>query len=75
MAPTLWRSAFDHRGLTYFWESTRQPNIFWVELDQLDLSQGAQVGHLVAEEGPTRAGEVSSGFSAALPFAFLPEAM
>lgn len=73
VAPTLWRSAIDHRSLTYFWESTRQPNIFWVDLNQLDLSVGAPAGRLVAEDGPTRSGEASGEFVATEPFAFLPE--
>jgi penicillin V acylase-like amidase (Ntn superfamily) len=73
VAPTLWRSAIDHRSLTYFWESTSQPNIFWVELDKLDLSVGASAARLIAEDGPTRSGEVSGAFVASEPFAFLPE--
>jgi penicillin V acylase-like amidase (Ntn superfamily) len=73
VAPTLWRSAIDHRSLTYFWESTSQPNIFWVELDKLDLSVGASPARLTAEDGPIRSGEVSGAFAASEPFAFLPE--
>lgn len=73
VAPTRWRSAIDHRSLTYFWESTLQPNIFWVELSELDLSEGAPARRLVAEDGPTRSGEVSADFEAATPFEFLPE--
>jgi choloylglycine hydrolase len=73
VAPTLWRTAIDHRSLTYYWESTSQPNVFWTELGNLDLSPGAPTRRLVAEEGPTRAGEVSDAFVDAAPFPFLPE--
>jgi len=73
VAPTLWRTAIDHRSLTYYWESTSQPNVFWTELANLDLSPGAPARRLVAEAGPTRAGEVSADFAVTVPFSFLPE--
>ncbi len=73
VAPTLWRTAIDHRSLTYYWEGTGQPNVFWTELAQLDLSPGAPARRLEAEEGPTRAGEVSDQFVVAEPFSYLPE--
>jgi choloylglycine hydrolase len=74
VAPTLWRSAVDHRSMTYYWEATNLPNVFWVELERLDLAPGAPVRRLEAELGPVRAGEVSDAFGAAEPFTFLPEA-
>ena len=73
VAPTLWRTAVDHRSLTYYWESTNQPNVFRTELANLDLAPGAPARRLVAEEGPTRAGEVSGDFVDAAPFTYLPE--
>jgi choloylglycine hydrolase len=73
VASTLWRSAVDHRSLTYYWEATDQPNVFWVELERLDLSPGAPVRRLAAEDGPVRSGEVSDQFAPAEPFTFLPE--
>jgi penicillin V acylase-like amidase (Ntn superfamily) len=74
VAPTLWRTAIDHRSLTYYWEGTNQPNVFWIELGNLDLSSGASVKRLQAEDGPTRAGEVSNDFAEAELFAYLAEA-
>jgi penicillin V acylase-like amidase (Ntn superfamily) len=71
VAPTNWRSGVDHRELRYFWESTWQPNVFWVELARIDLSAGAPVRRLVAEDGPTRNGDCSHEFEPAEPFAFL----
>jgi len=73
VAPTLWRTAIDHRSLTYYWEATDQPNVFWVEIEHLDLSSGAPVKRLEAEGGPTRAGEVSGAFVEAELFTYLPE--
>ena len=73
VAPTLWRTAIDHRSLTYYWEGTNQPNLFWTELANLDLSPGAPTRRLEAEDGPTRAGEVSDDFVEAEPFLYLAE--
>ncbi len=73
VAPTLWRTAIDHRSLTYYWEATDRPNVFWTELANLDLGPGAAVKRLEAEGGPVRSGEVSGQFVAADLFDFLPE--
>jgi penicillin V acylase-like amidase (Ntn superfamily) len=73
VAPTLWRTAIDHRSLTYYWEETSQPNVFWVSLENLDLSVGGPVRRLEAEGGPTRNGEVSGEFADAELFTYLPE--
>jgi penicillin V acylase-like amidase (Ntn superfamily) len=74
VAPTLWRTAIDHQSMTYYWEATNQPNVFWMELANLDLSPGAPVKRLEAEGGPTRAGEVSKDFVETDLFEFLSEA-
>lgn len=40
---TLWFTLADTTHLTYYFQSTRSPNLYWVELDNLDLSEGAPV--------------------------------
>ena len=74
VAPTLWRTVADHRRRRYFFEGTNLPSIFWVDLDQVDLTVGAAVRRLVAEDGPVRVGEVSAQFEDAVAFGFMPEA-
>ena len=42
VAETLWRTVADHRNRRYFYESTRSPNVFWVDLGRPRfLSRGA----------------------------------
>ena len=37
ISSTLWRTVSDHKNLRYYFESTRSPSIFWVDLTSLDL--------------------------------------
>jgi hypothetical protein len=38
---TIWRTVADLSGGVYVFEPTRRPNIVWVRLAELDLSEGA----------------------------------
>ncbi|MBB0997740.1 linear amide C-N hydrolase [Dietzia maris] len=72
---TLWRTVTDHAAGVYVYESTRRPNIVWVRLDNLDLSEGAPARRLdlVADTGLEGGltGEVSGRFEAHEPMEFL----
>jgi penicillin V acylase-like amidase (Ntn superfamily) len=41
--PTWWASATDLTNRVYYFQSTRAPNVVWLELDALSLSPGAEV--------------------------------
>ncbi len=41
--PTWWASATDLTNRVYYFQSTRAPNVVWLELDALDFSEGAPV--------------------------------
>lgn len=60
--PTWWLSATDLTNRTYYFASTRSPSVVWVELDQLDLGDGAPVTS-VDPRDPELAGEISALFS------------
>ena len=47
------------------------PGLFWVDLDKLDLSEGAETKKLDLTGFPILAGEVSGSFEDAKPFKFL----
>ncbi|MBB1013197.1 choloylglycine hydrolase [Dietzia kunjamensis] len=72
---TLWRTVIDHSDGVYVYESTRRPNIVWVRLDHLDLSEGAPARRLdlVADTGLEGGlvGEVSGRFETHEPMEFL----
>lgn len=62
VASTLWRSAADLKNKIYFFESTDRPNIFWVNLNKLNLAPGASIKKLPLQNGEIYAGEVSGQF-------------
>ncbi len=73
ISSTRWRTAVDHTSLRYFFESALSPNTFWVELANLDFSEGAPAKRLDLGDGEKTvyAGDASAKFEQAEPFAFL----
>jgi penicillin V acylase-like amidase (Ntn superfamily) len=72
---TLWQTVADLTNLRYVFESTTRPNIVWVDLADLDFSEGASAARLdlvgdTALEGGL-AGEVSGDFVATDPLPFV----
>lgn len=72
---TLWQVVADLTHRRYVYESTTQPNIVWVDLDDLDFAEGSGqlkldlVGELAIEGGI--AGNVSANFEDKGPMTFL----
>lgn len=72
IASTIWRTVSDQKNKRYFFESARLPNVFWVNLSDLDLSEGAPVQKLTLTDGSVYAGNVATQFRPAPPLQFLP---
>jgi penicillin V acylase-like amidase (Ntn superfamily) len=72
ISSTIWRTVADQKNLRYFFESTRQPNVFWVNLADLDLSEGAPTKKLTLTDGAVYAGNTAQKFQPTEPFKFLP---
>lgn len=68
VAETIWRSVADLTHKTYYFETVDRPNVFWVDLNKLNLKQGAPVMKLPLSQGEVYAGEVSSHFVKSDPF-------
>jgi len=71
IASTLWRTVSDHKHLRYYFESTRSPSIFWVNLADLDFSAGQPVRKLTISDGTIYSGNTAKSFKEAKPFKFL----
>jgi penicillin V acylase-like amidase (Ntn superfamily) len=72
VSSTIWRTASDHQNRRYYFESTRKPNLFWVNLSEFDFSAGASVLRLELTGGAIYAGNAREQFKPSAPFAFLP---
>jgi len=71
ISTTRWRTVSDHKNLRYFFESTSSPNVFWLELEGLDLSEGAPVRRLMLTDGSVYAGNAAEHLAEAEPFEYL----
>jgi len=74
ISSTRWRTVADHKRKLYFFESALTPNIFWVDLTKLDLSE--QTGKVMKLDlGPNQtriySGMANDQFKEATPFKFL----
>lgn len=73
ISSTRWRTVADHKRKLYFFESALTPNTFWVDLNKLDLAEGAKV--LKLDLGPDQihifSGVANDQFKPAEPFRFL----
>jgi penicillin V acylase-like amidase (Ntn superfamily) len=74
LSTTRWRIVADQKDRRYHVESVISPSVFWVDLDALDLSEGADVRMLDLGVDMERvmSGEVSAAFEPAEPFTFQP---
>ncbi len=68
---TLWRTVADHDAKTYYFDSAVSPNVFWIDLNKVDLKPGAKAMTLKVSKDNPLAGEVSSQLKEAKPFEFL----
>jgi choloylglycine hydrolase len=61
--PTWWSSVTDLTNRVYYFQSTRAPNVVWIELDALDLSPGTGVRSLNPRD-PELVGSIATGLAA-----------
>jgi choloylglycine hydrolase len=54
----------DLTGGVYYFQSTRAPNVVWVELEEFDLSAGAPV-LAIDPRDPSLSGSIAGGFAPA----------
>ena len=71
ISSTLWRTVSDHKNRRYYFESTRSPNVFWVNLADIDFTAGKPAKRLTLTDGAIFAGNAAAQFQPAEPFEFL----
>ncbi|MEI7703185.1 MAG: linear amide C-N hydrolase [Deltaproteobacteria bacterium] len=72
ISSTIWRTVSDQRRLVYYFDSATSPTVFWVQIADLDLREGAPVKKLQVAGGRLYSGNVANRFEKAKPFEFLP---
>lgn len=70
ISSTRWRSVADHKNLVYYFETTKTPNTFWVDLNKIDFSKKNTM-KLSVSKNETYAGETSQLFKQEKPFTFI----
>lgn len=71
ISSTRWRSVSDQKNLRYYFEATRSPNVFWLDLAGLDMSEGAPVQRLMVADGSVYAGNAAEHLEPTEAFEFL----
>lgn len=71
IATTIWRTVADQKNQVYYYEDTAGPSIVRVRLNQIDFKPGSGVRKLTLHGNPDLAGDQTTNFKEAQPFAFL----
>ncbi|MCL9816335.1 linear amide C-N hydrolase [Natronocalculus amylovorans] len=73
ISSTRWRTVADHRDRRYYFESALSPNVFWLDLDNIDFAADSSVRSLALGEHQANvfAGNVDDDLVETEPFEFL----
>ena len=72
ISSTRWRTVVDHKRGLYFFESAVSPNVFWVDLKDINFKDGqAKKLELGLDQAKTYAGKANTAFKVTKPFEFL----
>lgn len=71
IASTRWRTVSDQTNKVYYFESTMSPDIFWVDLKDLNFNAGAPVKKLTLTNGEIYAGNAGDKFEESPSLVFL----
>jgi penicillin V acylase-like amidase (Ntn superfamily) len=72
ISSTIWRTVSDHKNKRYYYESSRSPSVFWVNVGEVDFSEGQPVKKLTVSDGSIYSGNAADKFVETEPFKFLP---
>ena len=71
IASTRWRTVADQKNKVYYFESTLSPDIFWIDLNNLDFSAGNNIKKLTLTNGEIYAGDAADKMRDSAPLKFL----
>lgn len=72
ISSTRWRTVVDHQRKLYYFESAISPNVFWVDLNDIDFNRTpTKKLDLGTEQSKIYAGKANASFQETKPFQFL----
>ena len=71
ISSTRWRSVSDQKNRIYYFETVLTPNVFWVTLNDFDLSEKGKVMKLDLSKFATFSGQANSSFKPSPAFKFM----
>ncbi|MFD2551929.1 linear amide C-N hydrolase [Bizionia sediminis] len=71
IATTIWRTVADQKNLVYYYESAISPNVFWIDLNSMDLSGIKKPKKIDLQGHPIFAGNIADKFETTKPFKWL----
>ncbi len=71
ISSTLWRTVCDQNTGRYYFDSAIRPALFWIDIDNFDLSPGSSPLSLDVDDPDIPLGEVSAAFKPAPPYSWL----
>jgi choloylglycine hydrolase len=71
IASTVWRTVSDSKEKLYYFESSYNPAIFWINLAKLNSVSTGNALKLDLSQRPMLSGEASDKFTPAEPFKFI----
>ena len=71
IAMTLWRTVADHQAKIDYFESAIFPAVSWIDINKVDLTEGAAPKVVRIERGQPLAGALSAALKPAEPFKWL----
>lgn len=73
ISSTRWRTVADHRDRRYYFESALSPNVFWLDLNEIDFAvdSGVRLLSLGENQANVFAGNVANELVETEPFEFL----
>lgn len=71
IAMTLWRTVADQQAKVFYFESAVFPSVSWIDMNKVDLSEGAKPKVVRVERGHLLAGELSGSLKPEAPFKWL----
>lgn len=71
IAATLWRTVSDQKNMLYYFDSSTAPNVFWLDLKDIDFATQKDSLRLLVSEGAVYAGNAVKELQPTKPFKFL----